>query len=346
MADGERILVLAAETLTEAMLAQAMQLSQNGTLALTASRAAVLHIGPTGDDTILLPVAELPATDAERATLIGRSGAACKGQAWRLAAGEIGMFLAAGPAPVGKAQNMAVLAVAHEGRIVNRDMLLESVEIGERDKKVEGQIGRHQRGTGMIGLAHRFQSGQQLAQQMLAVKRRLEPARTGEQRQLVEDFRIAEHQAAEARARSQPQNGPHIGLAPGIGTFLGIEQARDIGFVEPEIAEMVDAQVMGQRTAEDDAVDSAGRCAGDYVDHDSQIDMFAQFLKQFEIGMLAVVFGIAGADIVGKAPRGPGLTLWQYMVGSRSPHEFEDLLHHAMHIDGERDAAEADQGEA
>lgn len=70
MADGERILVLAAETLTEAMLAQAMQLSQNGTLALTASRAAVLHIGPTGDDTILLPVAELPATDAERATLI------------------------------------------------------------------------------------------------------------------------------------------------------------------------------------------------------------------------------------------------------------------------------------
>lgn len=70
MGAGDRVLVLAAETLTEAMLAEVMRLSADGTLALTASRAAVLHIGPTGDNTILLPLADLPAPDAEKAALI------------------------------------------------------------------------------------------------------------------------------------------------------------------------------------------------------------------------------------------------------------------------------------
>lgn len=70
MGPAEHVLVLAAETLTEAMLAEVARLSSDGALALTASRAAVLHIGPTGDDTILLPLADLPAPDAEKATLI------------------------------------------------------------------------------------------------------------------------------------------------------------------------------------------------------------------------------------------------------------------------------------
>ena len=66
----ERALVLAAETLTEPVLAQCAALSADAALVLTASRAAVLHIGPTGHDPILLPLADLPAPPEERATLI------------------------------------------------------------------------------------------------------------------------------------------------------------------------------------------------------------------------------------------------------------------------------------
>lgn len=67
--DG-RVLVLAAETLTEAALRAVLALNPEGSLALTASRAAVLHIEPTGHDTILLPIADLPVDNADRATLI------------------------------------------------------------------------------------------------------------------------------------------------------------------------------------------------------------------------------------------------------------------------------------
>ncbi|MCW0234463.1 MAG: GTP cyclohydrolase II [Ferrovibrio sp.] len=65
-----RILVLAAETLTEATLADLRQWDNTTALVLPASRAAVLHIGPTGHDTLLLPLHDLPVPAEERASLI------------------------------------------------------------------------------------------------------------------------------------------------------------------------------------------------------------------------------------------------------------------------------------
>src|SRR3546814_2696823 len=56
-------------TLTEDALA-VLPAGGDAALALSASRAAVLHIGPTGHDTLLLPLADLPVPAAERATLI------------------------------------------------------------------------------------------------------------------------------------------------------------------------------------------------------------------------------------------------------------------------------------
>jgi len=64
-----RALVVAAETLTEPVLA-GLPDDADAALALTAARAAVLHIGPTGHDTLLLPLADLPVPAAERAALI------------------------------------------------------------------------------------------------------------------------------------------------------------------------------------------------------------------------------------------------------------------------------------
>lgn len=70
LADGSRVLVLAAETLTEAMLDATLSPGSKAALVLTASRAAVLHIGPTGHDMILLPLDDLPTDGAGRAALI------------------------------------------------------------------------------------------------------------------------------------------------------------------------------------------------------------------------------------------------------------------------------------
>ncbi|WP_341893997.1 GTP cyclohydrolase II [Ferrovibrio terrae] len=67
---GERVLVLAAETLTEPTLAELRQWDNAAALVLPASRAAVLHIGPTGHDTLLLPLRDLPAVPEEQASLI------------------------------------------------------------------------------------------------------------------------------------------------------------------------------------------------------------------------------------------------------------------------------------
>ncbi len=70
---GGSALICAAETLSETALALALGLAGDkpeAALALTAQRAAVLHIMPTGYDTILLPLAELPVAPPERAALI------------------------------------------------------------------------------------------------------------------------------------------------------------------------------------------------------------------------------------------------------------------------------------
>ena len=58
-AGASRFLAMAVETLTESGFA-ALRASTGGVplLALTARRAAILHLGPTGHDTILLPVTE------------------------------------------------------------------------------------------------------------------------------------------------------------------------------------------------------------------------------------------------------------------------------------------------
>ncbi len=65
-----RVLVLAAETLTEATLADLQRFDNTAALVLPASRAAVLHIGPTGHDTLLLPLNDLPVPAEDRAALI------------------------------------------------------------------------------------------------------------------------------------------------------------------------------------------------------------------------------------------------------------------------------------
>lgn len=67
-----RVLALAAETLTEDLLGAVRPLAEplSIMLALPARRAAVLHIRPTGHDTILLPLADLPVPEDRQAVLI------------------------------------------------------------------------------------------------------------------------------------------------------------------------------------------------------------------------------------------------------------------------------------
>src|SRR3546814_9793926 len=82
------------------------------------------------------------------------------------------LLAAVRPAAIAEAQGMAMLAVADRRRIVDRDVLQVAVEVGQRDEHLQRLAGRHQRGAGLLGVAHGIEAGHQLAHQMLAVERR------------------------------------------------------------------------------------------------------------------------------------------------------------------------------
>ena len=86
-------------------------------------------------------------------------------------------------------------------------------------------------------------------------------------------------------------------LAPLAGARVGRQQDRDIGVVEPEIAQRLHRQVVAQRARQHGAVDAAGRGAGDDVDDDAQLDAAADLAQQLEIDLLGVVFGIVALGV-------------------------------------------------
>ena len=109
---------------------------------------------------------------------------------------------------------------------------------------------------------------------------------------------------------------------------------------------MVDREIVGQRPGQDDGVDPAGRSAGDHIDDDPQIEVLADLLEQVEINRLGVVpvgpFGLGLA--IGELVPPDGVVA--RVVGLRGARQFENFLGHAVDVDGERNAAEANQREA
>jgi hypothetical protein len=102
---------------------------------------------------------------------------------------------------------------------------------------------------------------------------------------------------------------------------------------------------MRQRPCQHRAVDAAGGGAGDDVDDDAQIDLVADIAQQFEIDG----FGIEGParlgapGELGARPRRP---IADVVQRARGAHQLQDLLADPVNVNGERDAAEADERDA
>ncbi len=92
---------------------------------------------------------------------------------------------------------------------------------------------------------------------------------------------------------------------------------------------------MAERARQHRAVDAAGRCPGD------DIEIF-DFGVEFLIALVELV------DVVGPAEGGFGaLGAVERSVQARGrAQELEDFLGNAVHVDGERNAAEADERDA
>ena len=105
-------------------------------------------------------------------------------------------------------------------------------------------------------------------------------------------------------------------------------------------------QIVAECARQHGAVDAAGRRAGDDIDDHAQLDVAADLAQQLEINRLGVVFRIV-CDPAGRRMRpARGAPVGDGVQRARGAHQLEDLLADAMHVDGERDAAEADERNA
>ena len=112
------------------------------------------------------------------------------------------------------------------------------------------------------------------------------------------------------------------------------EQAVDVALLQPEVAQAVLRQVVGQGLGEEDAVDAAGGGAGDRVDEHAR--HARPRARSGRRGPRSTRRADARRQLV---RRHVGLQ------GARGEHEVVQLAGDAVHVDGERDAAVADQAE-
>ncbi len=105
-------------------------------------------------------------------------------------------------------------------------------------------------------------------------------------------------------------------------------------------------QVVAQSPRQHGADDAARRSTSDDVDHNAQFDAAADVPQQVEIHLLGVVLGIASVKAAEERRCTALLAIGNTVQRARGADEFQDFLADAMHIDGERHAAEAHQRNA
>ena len=157
-----------------------------------------------------------------------RGGRACgKGEARGIVELEIALDLAVGVAAIVEVQNVVMVELMDERRIVDLHQLLVAVIVGQGDEQVEQLAGGKQRPRGILRRAHRGHGVIHQAGHHAPVERRLEPARAHEQRQFLPHLqsvmvlepagrargpeqRLQEPFAPPARPRLRPRAGrPH-----------------------------------------------------------------------------------------------------------------------------------------
>ena len=132
-----------------------------------------------------------------------------------------------------------------------------------------------------------------------------------------------------ARGHPHKRRRPEFGERAG-GPGVRVEQAVDIGIVEPEVGQGFQRLAGFDRLREENAVDAACTGAGDDVGHDAQADA-ALRLDRAEQRAIDRLAAAARLRIV--------------MIGAAGAGQPPHFLGDAVHVDGQADAAVADQRE-
>ncbi|OFX04781.1 MAG: hypothetical protein A3D94_02790 [Alphaproteobacteria bacterium RIFCSPHIGHO2_12_FULL_66_14] len=102
---------------------------------------------------------------------------------------------------------------------------------------------------------------------------------------------------------------------------------------------------MAEGARQHGGVDATGRSAGDDVDDNAQVERAPDLAQEIEIDRLGIVLRVGA--IVGVEERGGAASRAADGMQRRGgADELQDFLGDAVHVDGERNAAEAHQSEA
>ena len=235
-----------------------------------------------------------------------------------------------------KADGKAVLALLDRLGAVQVKRLRVPRKVGCSDEQVDGVAGRKQRRIG-LSRCHRIQGLAQQLGKTQPAKRRFEPARADQARELGPHFAPGFGRDAGrdeiARALEQPVNdghGPELGNARS-GPGIGIKQHVHVSPVQPEPGQRLKALPGMKRLGQEHAIDSARTGPGDDIGQDPQ--------AQFEMALDPVKQAFVNRFRAAAHRRAA-------MESAAGAGQFPQLLGHAVHVNGKADTAVADQGDA
>ncbi len=278
---------------------------------------------------------------------IGRRGARREGERGRVVETEVAVELA-GPAMLaGEAQQVAMLALAQQRRVVGEQRALDAAEVGHRDRQRQAGTRGQQRAGGHRTRLHREQAVEQLRAQQGPVERRAEPARTHEGERALERLGVGlglEHALAPGPRQQRPQQRAEVPLVPLPGARLRCDQALHVGALQPQPRHRRQAEIVRERARERDAVDGSRRRARDHVDQHAQVHHAPEALEQVEIHLGGPRVG-ARARRIHMAGRLLGGGPFDAVVGARGAREVEQFAVDAVLVHRERNATEQHQCE-
>ena len=103
---------------------------------------------------------------------------------------------------------------------------------------------------------------------------------------------------------------------------------------------------MAERAGQHGGVDPARRRSRDDIDDDAQLDIAADVPQQLEINLFGVVFRTARIGMAEERCLRALRAISDRVQEARGAHKLQDFLAYAVHIDGERKAAETNQRDA
>src|SRR5882762_2020027 len=136
--------------------------------------------------------------------------------------------------------------------------------------------------------AHGAKPVEQQFKKPFPVKGRLEPARAKEHRQIFLDFPI-NRRPKTTQAKQYPKDGAKEPFAPRPRSLRRTEQAKKVCFIQPQIAQVIDGEIMRECARQNNTADAAGRGAGYAVGNDPQIESHSDRSQERKVDLLCIM---------------------------------------------------------